>query len=85
MKVEIDQKTANAINEYAALNGMQPESIIAESIQNPETARYWRERAEDTAALEAMKNGDYISKEDMEAKMNNMIKTIRAKQQQSLD
>ena len=77
MKIELDQETADALEEIAALNNMEPQTVIAQSMQNPATVRYWRERAEDKASLEAMENGDFLSQEEMESKMDALIKKAR--------
>ena len=72
MKVEIDQKTASTISEIAAINGTSPERIVARALEKD--ARYWREYEEDKANLQAMKEGDFISQDDMFKKLDHLAK-----------
>ncbi|ODS22916.1 hypothetical protein AB835_11735 [Candidatus Endobugula sertula] len=82
MKVDIDTQTANYIKEVAALGNTSPETLAAEMLSqqalNKDHAQYWRERAEDMATLEAMRNGDYISEEAMLSKMDHMIEEAKS-------
>ncbi len=76
MKVDIDPQTESRLREIAACGNASPEALAAEilaaQIQDRGQARYWQERAEDMAALEAMKKGEYISQEEMFAKLDQM-------------
>ena len=59
MSIEIDPKTERDLTELAVLKNMSVHALLREFTADQK--RYWKERAEDQASLEAMENGDYIS------------------------
>jgi predicted transcriptional regulator len=71
MSIEIDPKIERDLTELAVLNNMSVNALLREF--TIEQKRYWKERAEDQASLEAMENGDYISQDAMFSKMDKMI------------
>ncbi len=79
MKLDIDDKTTRQLLDLAAVCGTAPEKLAADMLSTATTrdARYWRERAEDMAAVEAMKNGDFISQDEMFAKMDRLAEQAR--------
>jgi len=81
MKIDIDPQTESRLKEIAASGNASPEAlaaeIIAAQIQDQHQARYWQERAEDMAAFDAMKKGEYISQEEMFAKLDQLAMKAR--------
>ena len=71
MSIEIDPKIERDLTELAVLKNMSVNALLREF--TIEQKRYWKERAEDQASLEAMENGDYISQDAMLSKMDKMI------------
>ena len=71
MSIEIDPKIERDLTELAVLKNMSVNALLREF--TAEQKRYWKERAEDQASLEAMENGDYISQDAMFSKMDKMI------------
>ncbi|MEE8058486.1 MAG: hypothetical protein V3T17_11720 [Pseudomonadales bacterium] len=79
MKIEIDQQTQSHLEDIAASGNVSPEAIAAQILtqqtEDPIQVRYWRERAEDMAAIQRYKEtGECITQEAMNTKMNGMIK-----------
>ena len=75
MSIEIDPKIERDLTELAVLKNMSVNALLREF--TAEQKRYWKERAEDQASLEAMENGDYISQDAMFSKMDTMIAQAR--------
>tara|TARA_A100001391_G_C5042374_1_gene271264 strand:- start:868 stop:1116 length:249 start_codon:yes stop_codon:yes gene_type:complete len=71
MSIEIDPKVERDLTELAGIKNMSVNALLREFTADQK--RYWKERAEDMASLEAMKNGDYISQDAMFSKMDKMI------------
>lgn len=71
MSIKIDPKIERDLSELAALKNMYVNALLREFTADQK--RYWKERAEDQASLEAMENGDYISQDAMFSKMDDMI------------
>ena len=71
MSIEIDPKIERELTELAVLNNMSVNDLLREFTADQK--RYWKERAEDQASLEAMENGDYISQDVMFSKSDKMI------------
>ena len=71
MSIEIDPKIERDLTELAVLKNMSVNALLREFTADQK--RYWKERAEDQASLDAMKNGDYISQDAMLSKMDDMI------------
>lgn len=71
MSIEIDPKIERELTELAVLNNMSVNDLLREFTADQK--RYWKERAEDQASLEAMENGDYISQDVMFSKADKMI------------
>jgi hypothetical protein len=71
MSIEIDPKVERDLTELAGIKNMSVNALLREFTTDQK--RYWKERAEDMASLEAMKNGDYISQDAMFSKMDKMI------------
>ncbi len=82
MKINIDAQTETRLKEIAACGNSSPETlaaeILAQQIQDKEQAVYWRERAEDMAAIQRYREtGQCVSQEAMTAKMDKMIEEAR--------
>ena len=75
MSIEIDPKIERDLTELAVLKNMSVNALLREFTAGQK--RYWKERAEDQASLEAMENGDYISQHAMFSKMDKMIAQAR--------
>ena len=71
MSTKIDPKIERDLTELAVLKNMSVNALLREFAAD--LKRYWKERAEDQASLEAMENGDYISQDAMFSKMDKMI------------
>jgi predicted transcriptional regulator len=71
VSIEIDPKIERDLTELAFLKDKSVNALLREFTANQK--RYWKERAEDQASLEAMENGDCISQDAMFSKMDKMI------------
>lgn len=71
MNIEIDNDIAQRLNAIAALRKSTVSEILRDYADAQE--RYWRELDEDMKTLDAMKNGEHITGEDMFRKLDTLI------------
>ncbi len=79
MNIDIDAQTENHLKAIAASSNLAPETLAAEMItqQIQEKTLYWKERAEDMASLNAMKEGDYTTQTEIFTKIDRMIEDAK--------
>jgi len=70
MNIDLDNKTIEKLQAVAALQNTSVSNLLRVYADEQET--YWRELKEDTETLEAMKNGDYITQEEMFSKLDRL-------------
>jgi predicted transcriptional regulator len=75
MTIELDPKTEQALKEAAAVRNVTVDALLQDFAAKEK--RYWQERKEDLETLEAMKNGDFISQDEMFEKMDKMAADAR--------
>ena len=67
MNIDLDNKTIEKLQAVAALQNTSVSDLLRAYADEQET--YWRELKEDTKTLEDMKNGDYITQDQMFSKL----------------
>ncbi len=67
MDIELTKENKESLAAIAALKDMSPERLASRMLEEQiqQAAQFEKEKAEDEATLEAMKNGDYIEHDDM--------------------
>jgi len=72
MNIRISDKEIEVLKTVAAIKNTSVDGLLHSYVQEQE--RYLREYEEDKATLEAMKKGDFITQEEMFAKMDRLAK-----------
>ncbi len=74
MDIELTKESKESLAAVAALKDMSPERLASRMLEEQiqQAARFEKEKAEDAATLEAMKNGDFITQEEMFSKMDKL-------------
>jgi len=72
MSLNIDPQIEHDLAKLAGMKNISVNALLREF--TAEQKRYWQERTEDAASLNAMENGEFIDQETMLAKMDTMIK-----------
>ncbi|MEC9356784.1 MAG: hypothetical protein VX836_02810 [Pseudomonadota bacterium] len=77
MTLNIDPSTERALIDLASQRDMSVNALLSEFAA--EQKRYWQERAEDMAALDAMQRGDFVAQDEMMAKFDRLTQQARDK------
>ncbi len=70
MDIELTKENKESLAAIAALKDMSPERLATRMLE--EQIQFEKEKAEDAATLEAMKNGDFITQDEMFSKMDRL-------------
>jgi len=72
MNIDLDEQTLEKLQAIAAIKSTSIDALLRDYADEQEN--YWRERKEDMERLDAMKQGDFISQEDMFTKIDELAK-----------
>ena len=77
MNIDLDEQTLEKLQAIAAIKSTSIDALLRDYADEQEN--YWRERKEDMERLDAMKQGDFISQEDMFTKIDELAKQAENK------